>query len=184
LDALVNDADDALVQVLSEVTDAAGVQTLRALALLRLVFALATTSYKLQQLEHDIGRKFRVKRLTGSNLVVQQDLFYNVQAGESPRLNERRQVLVQQELIEECFVLLVGQVRLDNRVEESAVFLVNEEMQLVARVLVVLFFLFFVLKLKPLQYKVELFQRRLGSSVTGKKSLISNPNPYRITSAE
>ena len=91
----------------------------------------------------------------------QRDPLGHVQPAELPRLQEFGHVVVEQPVVEERLVLLVGQVRLDDGVEEFGVFLAQEEVQLVAGELRVEGSFFFDLQLRPLQQERELGELRI-----------------------
>src|SRR5208282_5678885 len=86
----------------------------------------------------------------------QQDALDRVQPAVPPRLDVFTEVLLKQPTVHERLVFLVGQVGPYYGLEESRIFLQEEEVQLMAGVFRVLRTLLFRFELRPIEKKREL----------------------------
>ena len=95
---------------------------------------------------------------SGGTFAGQQDLLEGVQLAESEGIEVLLQVAPEEPIVEEGRFLLVGEVGLDDPVEEFRVPLQEEEIQFVAGVLGILLALFIVLHAGPVEDELELTQ--------------------------
>ena len=91
----------------------------------------------------------------------EQDLLDQVELREAPRLEVATQVAAEQPLVQEGLVEFVGEEGAHDLPEERRVLLVEEEVQLVARVLLVELEPAGARQVRPLQEERELLQRRV-----------------------
>src|SRR5204862_5960345 len=108
------------------------------------------------QLERFLDRARDRRALVAAEPVREQDALDEVQLRERPWLEPAPQIGVEQPLVEERLVELLLQERLDDRGEELGVLLVQEERELVARVLAVELLLLLLRALRPVEHEREL----------------------------
>ena len=114
----------------------------------------------------------RDDRRNGLHAPSQQTLLQRVEVLQAPRRRVVGHVLAEEPLVHEILETLVPEVRRDNRVEERAVLLVDEEVELVRGVLAVQFAFLLVALPSPIRKEAEFGERAASARVEREKELV------------